>query len=57
MKYIGKKPAEYEKLCKYGVFSTTLLRYCIAALSKGKKSPNGNQIQEDCFKCAIVGEY
>ncbi len=57
LKYIGKKPSEYEKLCKYGAFCMKLLRYCIEALSKGKKQANGKQNQEDCFKCAIIGEF
>lgn len=57
LKNIGKKSTDYEKLCSYGVFSMKLMRYCVEALSTGKKQVNGHQIQEDCFKCAIVGEF
>lgn len=56
-KYMAKKAIEYEKISKFGAFYIKLLRYCVEALSKQRKEENGNPIQEDCFKCAVLGEW
>ncbi|XP_028394830.1 uncharacterized protein LOC114518975 [Dendronephthya gigantea] len=54
-KCMAKKAFGYEKISKYGAFCIKLLRCCVEALSKRRKQENGNPIQEDCFKCAVLG--